>query len=1075
METNYKTLRRPKRKLCYLTNKESPSKQWTGKLTLQDIDGMFDDLESSSHDSREDDIIPPSPLLQTFTSEANQIERNSSTVPQEGQLSIKPPGSGDVLHPARRSLSPEIDIVLKSPFEMNGPIRTSSPIEKNLVVETLEEEDNERALVVPQILEFEEAKIDAVNTQDPECNGFFTDTYKIKDSEMETPNKITSSKATMSNHKNQVAESCKDSQPVKGKTCRTPQKLAFGFERKTRQENTEPPVSALSQDPKLPSPEKNSSDERQPSTEISTCRGRDIKAFLQKAREAEQCKLSCSRALQALVKVPTPPPEREDEFLILEDDAPFIYIPCKTSIRKRQRQKETREEESTNDKDSLTEKSMKERPLETAQKAEEPEKADPKLGNHAINQKMKKNKEKSEVIGNKNKELSIPQDFQAGDVVAQKKCNKKKQRLKNIQSKENEKTEEEYKERDSKESDVETCSQKMGRRTQKCSEVKSSSKSSKDGKQNAKTNRTKSLKKATNGMQQAQCFENMKEPIENNADAEDLSSLSEKDIVSSEAHKEKASARGKANQNKLPVVTEESSSEDSQVLGKRKRKQPGQWWLSHPETTEQTEGTNNQLTLKKSKQNNKKPSAAVPSSIQVKKANISKRRNPKQPVPSSSQNTNTTERKNTKMTKTTIIKGETLDKKKTTDEVFKETRVKKIEYQDQQQDVTDYDLDLVHSSPLDLTQRGLSLSSGNQVFQRVYQHVPTEKRPRTPRRTWQQLGGETTDRRRRKPPGSWWLVNDISEDGEQSHFRSQHLYRKEPKLCKQQKNQPEQSRSSGLGSPKDGNMAVSPKPLGGATLPRLKPKPLSAPKAVKHSLAVFNDIFTSPTETEPAVSSGDTCQNERHMGTAHPTEEVSVFLQNFETPPDSKCQSGNPHKELQSGPSSMIQLEQYEENEDLSLPSSRVHTVLHISDMCGPPLKPLILQPKDEANLREWFKSLWPTVAPNVVEVTPNQFDWYFYQDRAIGFLLDMDCGSACIGRILLGSHMKKPLWVDHSATTVFNLLTSSVNVVINGKESCIGAGQCFTVQCGHAYSIQNMYAQPAVLYFTRILAESSN
>lgn len=98
----------------------------------------------------------------------------------------------------------------------------------------------------------------------------------------------------------------------------------------------------------------------------------------------------------------------------------------------------------------------------------------------------------------------------------------------------------------------------------------------------------------------------------------------------------------------------------------------------------------------------------------------------------------------------------------------------------------------------------------------------------------------------------------------------------------------------------------------------------------------------------------------------------------------------------------------------------------------------------------------------------------------------------------------------------VFNLLTGSVNVIINGRESRVNPAQSFMVPCGentfwikafskllnavpagyyrciatlsclffwyspsvhtaHAYSIQNVVAQPAVLYFTRIFAESSD
>lgn len=116
-------------------------------------------------------------------------------------------------------------------------------------------------------------------------------------------------------------------------------------------------------------------------------------------------------------------------------------------------------------------------------------------------------------------------------------------------------------------------------------------------------------------------------------------------------------------------------------------------------------------------------------------------------------------------------------------------------------------------------------------------------------------------------------------------------------------------------------------------------------------------------------------------------------------------------------------------------------------------------------------------------DISPDQFDWYFYQGRAFGIHVDLNSGTLCSGKMLLGSYMKKPLWVDHSATTVsspyeidddslsllalpwpsftsrffsfvhilqvFHLLTSSVNVVINGSGSRFHPAQAFQVPCG--------------------------
>lgn len=97
-------------------------------------------------------------------------------------------------------------------------------------------------------------------------------------------------------------------------------------------------------------------------------------------------------------------------------------------------------------------------------------------------------------------------------------------------------------------------------------------------------------------------------------------------------------------------------------------------------------------------------------------------------------------------------------------------------------------------------------------------------------------------------------------------------------------------------------------------------------------------------------------------------------------------------KSLRSGPICMTELQQDEENDETSvfpffhpttlpfhalshlclkkpkyldicfavdLPPSRLEAVLSASDLCGPPLRALTLQPKDKANLSLWFKSLW--------------------------------------------------------------------------------------------------------------------
>uniref|UniRef100_UPI0037E78691 nucleolar protein dao-5 n=1 Tax=Semicossyphus pulcher TaxID=241346 RepID=UPI0037E78691 len=1054
METKYPTLKRPKRKLCYLTNPKSPAKKWAGPLTLEDIDKMFDDFDPSSNEDV--DIVPPSPL-QTSDNEANQSEKGVSPLSQEGHVTQKLPGrlmgpKGDTLHPNTGSPSPKLDIDLDIPFKAHRPVKTSSPIER--VVEHVAELDTGKDRVVSPILFAcedegveEEAKTDPPPTQKPQCNGHITE--ENADFDLESPPiRVTLSKPKMSCQKNEVEGSCKESQPVKENASKKPQTAVLNGKGKIRsQETTGPPVSAVRQEPEVAAPKKKSeSVQKQPS------------AFQQKLREAGQSRLACSRKSLLPVKVPTPPPpEPEEDFQILEDDTTiWISIPTKTATSKKQRQSRT----SSTDKDSSSDKGAEESPLETAPKQQESQQADSKAGKRKTKVKEKKNEvNKPE---NDIPQLSSPEDVPAVDFTEQEKPNKKK-RLKKVPSKESDKAEEQPEEKAGVETD--DPSPKVGKKAQAL-------KSGKDGKENAKTGRAKSLKgarKVTQGADAGKEMVNAEEPSQELAVDEDLGLLSDKETLNYEAPPAKDSVDGKDEQSEHSLVSERSSAEGDQILGKRKRKQTGEWWL--PATTV----TYNQPTVKKSKQI-KEPIAATPSPVKAKKDKVVKKKHQTERAPSYSQDAN--KEKKTKQRKNRNKRGDTPDRMKATEEVCEQTE------EQEQQDEVQQDLDLaVQSSPLDLAHRDHSLSLGDQVFQRVYHYSSNEKvsitpAPVSPRGPREQLTAAEPEKRRRKPPGNWWTI-DGTPEGPQPQ---QH----EPKARKERTKKTKPSRSPKLGTPKNGNVAVSLKPQGGDSVPPMKVKPLSAPKTVKRSLATYKDLFETPT----VVSSREADQrNRRNVAAADRTtlgKTVTDILSmdtgesnspaNHDAPQDGKCQSENTLEAHRSGPSSMIELQEYVENEDnLTLPSSTVQTALSASDLFAPPLKPLILQQKDKDNLKEWFRSLWSAPANNGPEISPDQFNWFFHQGRAIGFLVDLNCGTICNGKILLGSYMKKPLWVDHSATSVFNILTSSVRVTINGNKSLFNPGQSFMVPCGHAYSIQNVSAQPAVLYFTRILAESSD
>ncbi|XP_028825823.1 uncharacterized protein LOC114784531 isoform X2 [Denticeps clupeoides] len=176
---------------------------------------------------------------------------------------------------------------------------------------------------------------------------------------------------------------------------------------------------------------------------------------------------------------------------------------------------------------------------------------------------------------------------------------------------------------------------------------------------------------------------------------------------------------------------------------------------------------------------------------------------------------------------------------------------------------------------------------------------------------------------------------------------------------------------------------------------------------------------------------------------------------------------------LRSGPSSMIELEPYEDSEDITLPSSRdIPVTLSEGDICGPPLRPITLLPEDWQNLIKWLRHLWPAPAKHAGQViTPDHFHWYTYEGRAMGHKVDLVCSTFANGKLLLGSYMKKPLQVDDNTTCVFNVCTSCVRVEVDGLKLNYNSGQTFMVPQGQAYSIHNLTQQPAVLWYHRMLS----
>ncbi|XP_036409859.1 uncharacterized protein si:ch211-161h7.4 [Megalops cyprinoides] len=171
-----------------------------------------------------------------------------------------------------------------------------------------------------------------------------------------------------------------------------------------------------------------------------------------------------------------------------------------------------------------------------------------------------------------------------------------------------------------------------------------------------------------------------------------------------------------------------------------------------------------------------------------------------------------------------------------------------------------------------------------------------------------------------------------------------------------------------------------------------------------------------------------------------------------------------------SGPSSMIEVGDLDEH---NLPSCQnAPRVLLESQMCFLPLRPTVLLAEDRESLIEWFKNVWPAPAQTGAQIiTPEDFQWYAYRGRAMGYMTDLLCETFSNGKILLGSYMKKPLQVDNNAVSVYNILTSLVRVSINGVVRDLSPGETFVVPCGHEYGMCNLTPEPAVLLYHRMVS----
>lgn len=357
-------------------------------------------------------------------------------------------------------------------------------------------------------------------------------------------------------------------------------------------------------------------------------------------------------------------------------------------------------------------------------------------------------------------------------------------------------------------------------------------------------------------------------------------------------------------------------------------------------------------------------------------------------------------------------------------------------------------------------------------------------------------------KRQRKAPSNWWETPQSQETANEL-----------PPPCSPppQKSQHSPNKISNIPK-KKGNSAKSQKTKNHAK--NIKRKIVNTPKSIKRSLASMNAIFASA-KNKSMVKSGQRHRKLGRRNLLHSLEDQSDHSSETMAHTDDRMQ-GMSHMSLgftsgvtvqpsattnktsvrvssgcnrlsdvdidfRSGPSSMVELQQHDEDDDdVDLPSSRMtHVrqtarVLARCDVCGPPLQPVVLEDEDWNNLHAWFAHLWPPASKNGQVISPDDFHWHSHGGRAMGHMVDLQSRSFSHGKILLGSFMKKPPQVDLDTVSVFSVISSCVRVEIEGVKSVFNSGQVFMIPSGQMYCIHNLCQEPAVLIYHRTQSDDT-
>ncbi|XP_057691083.1 nucleolar and coiled-body phosphoprotein 1 isoform X2 [Corythoichthys intestinalis] len=638
---------------------------------------------------------------------------------------------------------------------------------------------------------------------------------------------------------------------------------------------------------------------------------KDIGAFLRKVLDSSQPKANPTTLTP--VKMPTPLPELDDDYQILEDDVPiFFSIPSKSKTKERTNKKSISGKGNSMDKgstDSL-------------------------------------------------RETDVPSRKSIQDQKPRKKT-KKSPRV-HLDTPDNEKQENPHKmgEEQLKEADNQT------------ENLKGMGKSTKNTIDNTKRSRSEAKSKETTVQHQQPSSEKDADPHPDQASPSvyDIGKYnSDQDLAAETIEHHQCSSGG-------------LSPSEHQILGKRKRRPPGEWWVRCPQNV----AKENSPRVKKPKSNRKEAAKAkkVPKSTTKKDVRVTQKKKIAQ-MEGPGNDVNSDE-------------GEQMEDQDSSPRFFSP----QIFPQEEQR-------------PKSALQHTGNKKASNQPIRC------------TPTSEW------LLDKRRTGLPRKCRELTSTPNDAQAEH-------------CQLPSQIPKKSKESKPKKAKAKRSAIQRKSAGSAVVPK-------SVNSLKRAIPVNWDDNVPTPDVDMATFSAASKRSTQDR--TFPSEDI-----------------------LCSGLDPLIDLHCHD---DEDLPTTRNHLgELSVVDLCAPPLKPCTLRAKDRADLTEWLRFLFPTTVKendnkNLANISPDYFDWYFHKSLVMGIAEDKRYGNVSVGKILLGSFMKKPLWVDHSADVVFFLMTSSVTFNMDCTEYRVHAGNFFMVPCGHAYSIHNLAPQPAVLCFTRMLTET--